>query len=469
MCLGQRKIPAALANERIFDLRSPTEYIYFTAGLGIVIAFAPPLVLCLATATLWEAVDRGFDGGFFQSGKERTGFILGRFAPWLSKVTQKTFEKYSRRKENAFILLAVWAYGVGIPLAFLYTGYVVATSGWVKGLVAMFIYNVIRTGPFFMNFAYVYTLSHKEAHTRVGLYKAPYQGCWSGGVFNWWIGLFYGITPGAFTYGHVQNHHLYNNEELDAHTTGDKPRDSIVNFIAYLPRWFLYASNLSTMYIIAFKDKKTKVALKMVRSTLYYVACIAACWMIGGPSFTTGCVIYPFFESLVLLAAVNWVWHGFMDPVDPLNEYILSPTFIDGSVNVLNEDMHVVHHQFPGAAWIDHPIYVLRNVKGYQDNKATVFHHTHVFEVFAMMVLRDYDNLAKHFVDLDVISSDELKVFINGRAFVGDNEKDKALLASAEKKIDQARNDPKQFKKRRAVVKERLRTCNWGMRAVKSC
>jgi hypothetical protein len=31
-------------------------------------------------------------------------------------------------------------------------------------------YNVLRIGPYFMNFAYVYTLCHKEGHSQLGLF-----------------------------------------------------------------------------------------------------------------------------------------------------------------------------------------------------------------------------------------------------------------------------------------------------------
>ena len=35
-------------------------------------------------------------------------------------------------------------------------------------------YNVLRIGPYFMNFAYVYTLCHKEGHSQLGLFKKEY-------------------------------------------------------------------------------------------------------------------------------------------------------------------------------------------------------------------------------------------------------------------------------------------------------
>ena len=55
-----------------------------------------------------------------------------------------------------------------------------------------YVYHVLRIGPFFMNFAYVYSLCHKEGHAtaaRTGLWAPPFDR--SGPlrhVYNWWIG-----------------------------------------------------------------------------------------------------------------------------------------------------------------------------------------------------------------------------------------------------------------------------------------
>ena len=41
-------------------------------------------------------------------------------------------------------------------------------------------------------------------------------------VFNWWVGLFYGVLPSSFAYGHSINHHKYNNGPLDVVSTSDR-------------------------------------------------------------------------------------------------------------------------------------------------------------------------------------------------------------------------------------------------------
>ena len=111
-------------------------------------------------------------------------------------------------------------------------------------LLLCYAYHVLRIGPFFMNFAYVYSVCHKEGHAsaaRTGLFKAPFDR--SGPfryIFNWWIGLFFGVLPSTFAVGHSINHHKYNNGPGDILSTCDKPRDES------LPSWRARSAHTAT-------------------------------------------------------------------------------------------------------------------------------------------------------------------------------------------------------------------------------
>ena len=59
--------------------------------------------------------------------------------------------------------------GVALPAMFAACWYHNKTYGFNVALCMA--YHVIRIGPFFMNFAYVYTLCHKEGHSFTGLYS----------------------------------------------------------------------------------------------------------------------------------------------------------------------------------------------------------------------------------------------------------------------------------------------------------
>jgi hypothetical protein len=142
-----------------------------------------------------------------------------------------------------------------------------------------------------MNFMFCYTLCHKEAHNFGTLFKQPWNYVLKN-VFNRWVGVFHGIMPGTFTISHVFNHHRYDNGEkvtppptttttitttpssqphrhtvshhslttlppcclfLGSWTRQDvictimRPRDEFKSLVKFLPSFFAYASNVSTI------------------------------------------------------------------------------------------------------------------------------------------------------------------------------------------------------------------------------
>merc|ERR1712146_533687 len=108
-------------------------------------------------------------------------------------------------------------------------------------------------------------------------------------------------------------------------------------------------------------------------------------------------------ENVMLLACINWCWHAFLNPENPMDEFVGSVTIFDVPINVLEEDYHVVHHQYPGAHWTQHPkMYQKHFEKGdYTASQiATCFRNTHAFELFFCIILRDYNMLASKFEDL---------------------------------------------------------------------
>jgi len=412
------------------DFRTPVEWLSFFVGLLIVLVCAVPVGGVILSAMIWEALDRGWDGGLVDSGKELSGFLCARAVPAFNCFTQKFNERFVKKREDAYMVNTMLLYGVLIPSLFFACAWRVHQVRSVE-LWLVYVYHVLRIGPFFMNFAFVYALCHKEGHARVGLFAAPYNNftifrCW----FNWWAGMFYGVLPASFAYGHTINHHKYNNGPLDVVTTADKPRDSLVNFIAFLPRWFLYACNFSCIIQFA-SEGNFNVVFKVIWGTVYFLIWLGIWAHYLGWYFAMAYLVFPFLEAGILLAAVNWSWHSMIDPEDPENEFVQALTLLDGPVNVLNEDAHVVHHQYPGAHWTDHPGLVEKHWQSYDGFRGSVFRHTHTFEVFGMSIARDYDKLAEKFVDL----------------------------------YGERTGNPLSFEQRKDLIKARLRACWWGPRA----
>jgi hypothetical protein len=304
------------AFKAMFGLIGVKEHLQFVGGIAVLCTTAPFVIPVVFSAVVWEACDRGFDGGFVQSGKELTGVIMGRFVPWLTRVSTNYNARFVKNRQDAYMMNCILLHAVIIPLLFLACYFYTVKYGF--SLALCWAYHVFRIGPYFMNFAYVYTLCHKEGHSMRGLYSEPYNKGFLRNIFNWWIGLFFGVMPASFAYGHSINHHRYNNGPLDVVTTSDKPRDSFINFIAYLPRWTSYSLNLSS--IVQFtREGNYKVAKQMLWGSVYFWLWYGF-WGYQNNAFAAAYLLYPFLENVVLLACVNWSWHAFNHPSDPEDE-----------------------------------------------------------------------------------------------------------------------------------------------------
>jgi hypothetical protein len=299
-----------------------TERISFVCGVVLVLLTAPPVAIIIGSSVLWEAVDRGFKGGLVESGNELSGVLMGHFVPWVDRVTKGFNRRLVKREEDTFIVNAFWFYGLGMPLL-LYLAGKYHTEGVYSPYLICYVYHVLRIGPFFMNFAYVYSLCHKEGHAtsaRSGLFAPPFDKKGPFRLFfNWWVGPFYGVLPASFAIGHSINHHRYNNGPMDVTTTSDKPRDSWMALIAYVPRMFLYVSNISTVRQFC-AEGLYNVAFKTVLGSAWYFAWVALIAHFYSWPFALAYVGYPFLENLLLLSCINFVWHGFIDPENVENE-----------------------------------------------------------------------------------------------------------------------------------------------------
>ena len=436
-----------------FVFYNNSERISMAVGALTLLLIGPPIGIVIGSTVVLEAIDRGFKGGLVESNNELTGLIFGKLIPWFDRVTKPFNSKLVKHSDDAFLVNFGAYMAIGMPLLLTTFGrwHLEAQSTLSMCLLA-YCYHVIRIGPFFMNFAYVYSVCHKEGHAsaaRSGLFRPPFdkQGPFRY-IFNWWIGLFFGVLPSTFAIGHSVNHHKYNNGPSDVVSTADKPRDEWRWLIAYIPRFMLYACNVSTTYQFI-KEGLPKVAAQTVAGTLYYLAFAALVARLYGPWFSFAYIIYPFLEQSVMLSGINWVWHAFLDPDDVENEYVASITILGGTINVLNEDSHVVHHQYPGVHWSAHPKLLTKHSGLYKQSLGSVFYGTHTFEMLALILLADYDKLADRFVG-HLPDNAESELF-----GCGTHDKTKVARPTCPLTHEQAKE----------LIKARLRVCWWGPRA----
>jgi len=344
----------------------------------MLVALLPPVGVIVGSTVIWDAIDP----------------ITMRFAKWFNRVTAEFNGRFTRHPKDGFLINALLLYGVLIPGLFFLNLYWTMEHGF--SFRRAYIYHVLRIGPYFMNFAYVYTLCHKEGHSTTGQFKEPMNAILRNG-FNWWCGLFYGVMPSSFAYGHTRNHHRYTNSPRDVVTTGDRPRDSFRNFVRYIPRFGSYAVNISTV-LEFWQDRNYPYMARMLWGSMVYWGFMYAVYL-QHPTFALVYVLYPLLENTFILSAINWCWHSFIDPEDPDNDYAMSVTLLDGPVNVLNEDYHVVHHQYPASHWTKNPELYAKHSSEYLTRKPTMFRNVHVMELFFLIILRKYRVMAEKFVD----------------------------------------------------------------------
>lgn len=382
----------------------------------------PPIAAVVGSAVLWDFADRGFRG------RPQDGFVF-KIAELANSLTHRVNSKISKNPADAFVVNTLALVGGAVPALFFYNFYRSYVLGYGFDLAWCYTYHVLRIGPYFMSFAYVYTMCHKEGHSRLGLWS-PWFNPLLKNVFNWWVGLFYGVMPSSFAYGHSINHHKYNNGPCDVVSTSDKPRDSAVNFIGYIPRFGLYTTNISTIQQF-YSEGNTWVAAKMAFGSAWYLAFFCTFFYFDR-EFALGYILFPVLEQTTLLSCINWCWHAFLNRDDPECNFVGSVTIFNGPINVLQEDYHVVHHQYPGVHHTKHErLYEKHLLKGeYAEKQATMFTDTHVFELFFLIILGEYDKMAEHFVDL---------------------------------------NNKLSHEEKKEVIKHRLRTCWWGPRTNVTC
>ena len=113
---------------------------------------------------------------------------------------------------------------------------------------------------------------------------------------------------------------------------------------------------------------------RSIGGTLYYCGGVLLVYQcVGSFYFVVFYILYPMIEGNILLAAVNYTWHAFIDPQDHDNDYVNSVTILNGLNFTLSEEYHVVHHQVRAMLWS-----VLCRVVSFQSNAVPITHDMHI-------------------------------------------------------------------------------------------
>eukprot|EP00929_Paragymnodinium_shiwhaense_P006727 TRINITY_DN1106_c0_g1_i3.p1 TRINITY_DN1106_c0_g1~~TRINITY_DN1106_c0_g1_i3.p1 ORF type:complete len:285 (-),score=49.25 TRINITY_DN1106_c0_g1_i3:531-1385(-) len=215
----------------------------------------------------------------------------------------------------------------------------------------------------------------------------------------------------VYSIAHNKIHHRWHNDVDDIHTNLDLDRTEFRTFVEFMPRFALYWTGVGPVALFA-KRREWAYMQQMLSGMLAYYG-VAALLFLWNPIFCICYWLYPHCEACVGLGAIAYLWHAFVDEEDPGNQFVNSVTILDGHDNVFNEDYHVVHHHFPGVHWTEVPAQFEKDKEKYAACTATIFRDTEQGMLLKMLFSKDFDGMARHFVDLNgKLSHEEIKALL---------------------------------------------------------
>lgn len=222
-------------------------------------------------------------------------------------------------------------------------------------------------------------------------------------------GPFFGHTPESYAAHHVGMHHVEGNLPSDASSTMRFQRDSLRDFGKYVGRFLVIGLWDVSRYF--WKARRSRVLWKFLAGELVYYAAIAALFFVNWRA-TLVVFLAPYVIVRAAMMAGNWGQHAFIDPADPGNSYRNSITCINSIYNqrCFNDGYHIGHHVKMSRHWTEMPEDFERNVETYAKEGAIVFRGVDFFLVWALLMAKRYDVLARRYVDLTGTAPGEAEV-----------------------------------------------------------
>jgi fatty acid desaturase len=238
---------------------------------------------------------------------------------------------------------------------------------------------------------------------------------WMNRYVPWILGPFLGHTPNSFPAHHQHMHHAEGNMPEDLSTTLPYQRDHFGHFLHYWARFF-FLGHIALFRYLSFRDRR-KTAMSFLRGELAWLAVVVLAWNVN-PAAATAVFIVPFLAMRWFLMCGNWAQHAFVDIHDPDNPYRNSNNLTNTPFNhaAYNDGYHIVHHVYPGMHWTEMAAYYEDNYQEFVEQDAVVFDG--LFDnivLWALLMTRQYDYLARHLVDLRGRTHEEKVAFLKSR------------------------------------------------------
>ena len=215
----------------------------------------------------------------------------------------------------------------------------------------------------------------------------------------WVLGPLFGETPETYYSHHIGMHHAENNMYNDLSSTLRYRRDSIVDFGRYFVRFFFLGVAELALYF-ARRGKRKLMTMAVVGELSWFAVVAGLLFLNPGATFTV--LIAPFLFTRMAMMAGNWGQHAFVDAASPANNYRNSITCINTRYNkrCFNDGYHISHHLRAARHWTEHPDEFMRNIERYRQENASIFEGVDFFQVWMLLMAKNYKGLAERMVDL---------------------------------------------------------------------
>jgi hypothetical protein len=275
---------------------------------------------------------------------------------------------------------------------------------WIAAACWASLYGAL-VGPYILM---IHNISHRP------LFKPGYR--WLNIPNVWLLGPYFALSPNTYYGHHIGMHHPENNLEDDVSSTMSYQRDSFLDFLRYFGRFYTTGAFALGRYL--WRQRRFKLFRKALIGEVSYFVLIATLLCIDWQA-TLVLFIVPLIVSRFGLVSGNWAQHAFIDATDPANNYRNSITCINSAYNrrCFNDGYHIGHHLDQHLHWTDMPQDFLRNRESYHRERALVFERIDFLMIWAMLMLKRYDWLARFYVPLgdSERSQDEIVALLKER------------------------------------------------------
>jgi len=308
------------------------------------------------------------------------------------------------KRDLFFLYLIIKISSIEI-ISFLFFSFYNGKLWWLFASLFFAWFHLNFHGPFVL-------MMHFTSHRK--FFKKEYN--YANNFIPWVLGFFLGQSPKTYFYHHIFMHHNENNMADDISSTMLYKRDSFLHFINYYLK-FLFLSLKQLASYFQKKNKNSVAGKVLIGEFIFYLVCIVSCLISVKMSLLF--FIFPFILSRIMLSMGNWTQHAFIDPISPDNYYKNSITCINNRYNHLcwNDGYHTHHHLHPSMHWTNYPIDFQKNLKDYKLNDSVIFDGLDYFQIFFLLMIKNYKKLAAHFVIFDdgFNSEDEVISFLKAR------------------------------------------------------